>query len=390
MKKRRISPNLTFLRNNYLQGTSGVILEGSSRSTKTWSGIDFLLWLCSFNQNLVINIIKETHASFKTTLYNDFNRRLPMYGLASPFADKKEVSSFSLYGNRVNLLGADNAAKFHGAGCDVFWINEALDVSQDIFDQSEMRCRKFWFMDYNPKVTDHWIFERVEPRDDAKLLKTTFVDNPYISAPEKRKILSYNPNNPENVRQGTADDYMWNVYGLGLRSAPEGLIFQHVTWIEKFPENCEHVYWGLDFGYTNSPTVLGRAGIIGNDLFAECLFYEPTPSINELLPVLRTYCPNETVWADPSGDSGGRGMISLSRRNGFRVLAASTFPGSIKYGISLIKKFKIHLVDHPAVRKEQSNYRYREVQGIRLDEPVDDHNHFWDQLRMSLMSNIRK
>jgi hypothetical protein len=90
-----------------------------------------------------------------------------MYGLASPFADKKEVSSFSLFGNRINLLGADNAAKFHGAGCDVFWINEALDVSQDIFDQSEMRCRKFWFMDYNPKVTDHWIFERVEPRDDA-------------------------------------------------------------------------------------------------------------------------------------------------------------------------------------------------------------------------------
>jgi hypothetical protein len=83
-------------------------------------------------------------------------------------------------------------------------------------------------------------------------------------------------------------------------------------------------------------------------------------------------------------------MISISRRNGFRVLAANTFPGSIKYGISLIKKFKVHLVDHPAVRKEQSNYRFREVQGIRLDEPVDDHNHFWDQLRMSLMSNIRK
>jgi len=72
---------------------------------------------------------------------------------------------------------------------------------------------------------------------------------------------------------------MWNVYGLGLRSAPEGLVFQHVTWVKEFPAKIERVYYGLDFGYTNSPSVQPRLAWWGPDLYAQKLFYIPTPSI---------------------------------------------------------------------------------------------------------------
>lgn len=378
------NPNLRFLHHSYNSGKRGVLLEGSSRSGKTWDSIDFLILLCLVEDSATINILKETYNSFKTTLFDDFNRRLPDYGLISPFANKQEVHTFKIFNNKINLLGADDASKFHGASCDYFWCNEMLDISKDIFDQSEQRCRKFWWGDYNPKTTDHWVFSNVEGRADVGLLKTTFMDNPRISKAERSKILSYQPT-PENIKQGTADDYMWNVYGLGLRSTPEGLIFQHVEWIDDFPENCERVYFGLDFGYTNSPSALVKVGLQGRDLYAKCLFYSPTESPTELIPVLNAHCGKFPIYADPSG----RGMIAILRREGFNVVATNTYPGSIKTGISLIKTHKIHLVNHPAAKKEQANYKYRTVDGQPTDDPIDDFNHFWDAVRMVVISNIR-
>jgi len=376
------NPNLRFLHDSLHAGKRGVLLEGSSRSGKTWDSIDFLVYLCSVVEtSATINIIKETYNSFKTTLYDDFNRRLPDYGIQSPFADRKEVASFKLFGNKINLLGAEDESKFHGASCDYFWCNEMLDVSRAVFDQSEQRCRKFWWGDYNPKATDHWVFENVERRADIGFLKTTFRDNPRISIAEKRKIESYEPT-PENIEQGTADDYMWNVYGLGIRSAPEGLIFQHVTWIKDFPKEIEQVYFGLDFGYTNSPSALVKVGRAGMDLYAECLFYAPTESPSQLVAPLSEYCKDATIWADPSG----RGMTAILRRDGFRVMNTNTYPGSIKAGISRMKDFKLHFVDGPALRKEQANYKYRTVNGKRLDDPIDDHNHAMDGIRMVVLS----
>jgi phage terminase large subunit len=383
---RLVNPNLKFLCQEYNRGQRGVILEGSSRSGKTWSAIDFIVWLASKKETgATVNIIKETYKSFKTTLYDDFNRRLPMYGIASPFRDRQEVATFKLFGNKINLLGADSESVAHGVSCDYFYINEALDVSKGIFDQSEMRCRKFWFMDYNPKFTDHWIFDNVQPRHDVSFLKTTFRDNPFVSQAERTKIESYEPNE-KNIQQGTADEYMWNVYGLGLRSAPEGLIFQHVTYIDKFPTDVDPVYYGIDFGFTQSPTAIVKLATKGVNLFAECLHYGPTPSgSNEIVPLLKNLVGKKPIWAD----SAEPGIISDCSQAGLKVFAAAKYPGSIKHGLTTLKKYKLHFVDHPAIRKEQSNYKYREIHGIKLDEPIDDFNHFFDALRYAAISNLK-
>lgn len=374
------SPNLLHLHKCFSEpDITGAVLEGSSRSIKTWSGIDFLVWYAATREHKTANIIKETYNSFKTTLYDDFNRRLPAFGLQSPFAERQEVSSFSLLGNKVNLIGADSYKE--GTTCDIFFCNEMLDIPQTVFNQAEQRCREFWWGDYNPKTTEHWVFDKLDKRPDVKFLKTTFADNPYIAAVEKRKILSYDPNNKENVRNGTADDFMWNVYGLGIRSAPEGLVFQHVTWVKQFPHDCERVYYGIDWGYTNDPTCLMKIGVMGKNLFAQVLHYAPTPSWVEVEPVLKIVGKGPTIWADPSGEYGERYLITLARKNGYRCIAYNAYPGSIRAGISILKNYKIHLIDCPEWRKEQGGYKFREVNGIRLDEPVDANNHAWDATR---------
>lgn len=396
--ERRINPNLRILaewhkeglpdpENPHLGGKSGGLLEGSSRSGKTISSVDFIIRLCTkAKRPLTINVFKKTYNSFKTTLYIDFSKRLQDFGLDDPFAGKKEVSSFFILGSKITFIGADSSDEtILGASCDYAYFNEMLDIPQHIFDQVEMRCERFWWGDYNPKTTVHWVYDKIQRRKDVGFLRTTFKDNPWIPQAQKRKILSYCPYHPDdehlpekqrrphpvNVEAGTADDYMWNVYGLGLRSAPEGLIFQHVTWIEHFPENIENIYYGSDIGYTQSPSTLVKMGVNGDNMYLELLHYGPTPSSNEYIPIIREFNPGGITWAD----SAEPGYIIDCGQVGLTVIGVKKFPGSIKYGISLMKKYKIHLVDCPEWRDEQANYKYREINGVRFDDPVDDFNH---------------
>lgn len=379
-----INKNLKALITYYNQGYKGVVLEGSSRSGKTFAGVDFQLYLSSVEkQKLIINNVRETYNSFKTTLFDDFDKRLNQIGLYSPFSNK-DVQTFNLMGNKVNFIGADKVGKVHGAGSDFFFINEALEgISRQFFDQLEQRCRKFWWMDYNPSVSDHWIFE-LEKRPDVKFVRSTFIDNPFISKNEKTKILSYEPNEI-NILNGTADDYMWQVYGLGLRSSPEGLVFKNVTIIDQLPENYESEWFGIDFGFTHDPTAIVQVRKQGNNLYAKLLIYKPIDNGLLLSQIVEQIGKQHIYWADTA--DGEEGMISSLRRYGFSVYPVNKYPGSIKTGIDIMKRFKLHVVRDVDAQKEINNYKWRKINGISLNEPIDAFNHFWDAFRYAVMSN---
>lgn len=392
MVDRKINKNFAFLvQQEKNESTSGALLEGSSRSGKTISGVDFCVYIGTrLGTGYTINILKETYNSFKTTLYDDFNKRLIAFGIPSPFEKSKEVSTFNLLGNKVNLIGADKESKFLGASCDYLWMNEMLDIDNSIFDQSEMRCRKFWWGDYNPKMTEHWVFNKVMKRDDVRWLHSTFNDNPFISDMERKKILSYEPTE-YNRTQGTVDEYKWKVYGLGIRAAMEGLVFKKVTWINEFPEDCEFETYGLDFGYTNDPSALVRIGAKRNlegrwQLFLKKMLYVPTENPAELAELVLSILPEgKHIWCD----SADPGMIADLKMYGIPAYGVYKFHGSIVYGINLINKFDLHIVRDPDFRKEQENYKYKEIQGIKLNEPDDKHNHLWDATRYGVLSELR-
>lgn len=391
--------NLEFLLSNFdfqksrEQIKQGFVLEGGSGSAKTYDIIQFLLLYCQHykNHNKDILIFRDTLSELKKTVYKDFKKILLMYGFYNEAHDiLSPPIHYKLFGNVIYFSGLDVMGA-HGERHDLIWGNEGVGkngsqgIQKDAFKQLNQRCNEAFILDYNPVVTDHWIYDDIIPREDTKFFKSTLLTNPFLPRGQRDEILKYEPTE-YNIQHGTADDYLWNVYGLGLRSAPEGLIFQHVTWIDKFPDNIEQVYYGLDFGYTQSPTALTKIGVVGDKLYADCLYYGPTPSQNELIPIVRQFCPDQRIMAD----SADPGTISAMRHAGLQVYGVNKFPNSIKFGISLLKKYKLHFVDRPHVRKEQSNYKYREINGIRLDEPIDDHNHFFDSIRYSAISNLRR
>lgn len=439
------NPNYTFLADAYskqkyvkmlddndeeidvlIDGKRGIVLEGSSRSGKTYSAIDFIVYLGLFEPRPVtINILKETYNSFKTTLFDDFKERLDYYDLPNPF-NNQDVHSFKINRSKVNLIGADKTGKdgkFHGAGCDFLYINESLDVAKNIFDQSEMRCRKFWFMDYNPSVTEHYVFKNVVTRSDVGLLRTTFKDNPHVSTPERNKILSYEPwlpgsytveNNeiwynseivddknqppphPVNVESGQADEFMWKVYGLGLRGAMKGVIFKKVFWIDEMP-SMAYTY-GIDFGFTTDPTAIVRYCEDDKNIYYELLWYAPIDNPDEINATLlalgvEKYIP---ITADSSdkyiNHTGSYEMVSALYDMGWEISKVSK-TNSVMFWLTSMKRKKIHIVRpknevlHQSAKKEVENYRFKEVNGILINQPIDKFNHMHDSARYCHMSH---
>jgi len=387
---RQIPKNLRFLCENWNdKDISGVCLEGSSGSRKTFSIIDFIIYTSTF-EPVRVNIVKETYNSFKTTLYGDFAKRLEELQIKNPFSYVKDISTWNFCGSKINFLGADSPDKFTGR-CDILWGNELLDIPKEVWRQARQRCERFWIGDWNPKTTDHYVFD-FEKRTDVKFLRTTFRDNPFIPEISRNEILAYEPT-PQNIEHGTADEYMWKVYGLGERAARSGLVHPNVTWVNDFPTDCEKIGYGCDFGWTNSPTAIVRAGNKGNDLFVELLYYKPTPRAAELIEAVKLFVPEDGHITCDSSDSNakneGVSYIMEMRRAGINALPARKFPGSVKVGIELINKHNLFYVRNVDLRKEQENRVWRYVGGIPLNEPEKGNDHAHDALAYCLQTDFR-
>jgi len=399
-----------------LDGKRGAGLEGSSRSGKTWSSVDIIIYIClHIETNCVINIVKETYNEFKTTLYNDFKQRMEYFGLPHPF-DNQEVKSFRIGKNKINFIGADKANKFHGAQCDYLWLNEPLGIIKAVFDQAEMRCKKFWWFDYNPSVTEHFIFNSILTRPDIGFLRTTFLDNPKLSIQERNKILSYEPwlpgsyqvldnlimyrgkevgkdnyppPHPNNIDNGTADEFMWKVYGLGLRGSMRGVIFPLINWIDEFPSHISHIH-ANDFGFTTDPNALVKYAEDTTNIYIELLSYEPIETPDALASYFDTIgidkkLPLPCDSADKyTGQQGTVEMVTGLRKLGYFNAFKISKTKTVMFWLNSMKTKRIHIVRnhlYKHAKVEAENYRIREINGTPINEPLDQFNHMWDAAR---------
>lgn len=408
-----------------ISGYRGCALEGSSRSGKTWSGVDIIIWLCLYvEKSCTINIYRETYNEFKTTLYDDFKRRLDDYALPNPFHNAKEVKSFRIGKSTIYFLGDGK----HGGGCDYAFFNEIMFINNSVFDQTEMRCRKFWWADYNPSVTDHWFFDKVISRPDVGFLRTTYLDNRFVSIQERNKILSYDPWLPEsyivkdenilcynkisgkvepisktnqppphptNVANGTADEFLHKVYGLGLRGAMKGVIFSSVTYIEEFPKDAAYTY-ANDFGFTTDPNALVKYAEDNYNIWVELLAYQPIENPEELSDYFEKVGveKNTPIACDSSDKYTGenKGTVEMVRglkKHGWKAFKISKTK-SVMFWLNSMKAKKIHIVKNSLyhfAKKEQQNYRMKEINGIAINQPIDAYNHFWDACRYGHISH---
>jgi phage terminase large subunit len=383
------------------------VLEGGSGSSKTWSVIQYLIDYCRYHQgeNKRILVTRQKLTWLKLSALADFKRILLLMDIWDKKDFNKSESYYSLWGNIIYFTGLDEPQKVHGPRWDFFWGNEAIELSYEDCRQVMMRTNDIIVFDYNPNVTDHWIYDRVIPRDDCTFLQSTQLNNPYLPAEQRKEILSYEETE-FNISQGTADKQLWEIYGLGNRANIEGVIFTKIRFVESMPEqyDCKWTAYGLDFGYVNNPTAVIRVSLYRGELWLQELIYEPglvnvpiadstghvEPNISDELARVGLSKLNDEIYAD----SAEKKSIMEIELYDWLIFRAKKGPGSVVEGIDILKRFKLNILESSMkMKKEAQNYKWmldpKDKEGKRyLNKPVDRFNHGWDAIRYVAMEKI--
>ena len=377
------------LMNAYLSKKYNVfVLEGSSRSSKTHSIIQFWIQYAQNNlgkkKRVAICRLKGTWLS--ATILFDFVSVLSDYGLYNEKDHNKTNKIYTLFDTEFWFMGLDDAQKVHGFESDAFHINEAIEAGYDDYAQLMQRCKGFGILDYNPSEEEHWIYDKILKREKTWYSHSTFRKNKFISTNARNQILSYEPTE-ENYKNGTADKRKWDIYGLGKRAKIEGLVFEDFTIVKEIPSMATQ-FQGLDFGYTNDVTALENVGIWKgeNSLYMDEICYKTHMSTSDIISTLKEHNGKRKIWSESADPR----LVNEIHNSGFNIHAVQKYPGSVKAGIDKMKSMRLFVTESSLnIIKEFKNYTYKQDKnGVWLNEPIDAWNHSIDGSRYVVLEEV--
>jgi phage terminase large subunit len=334
----KANPNFTFLKNN-VPKQRFTLLQGGTRSGKTFSTIYYFIWLCENYSGLEIDIVRDTFTALKSTVWKDFKQVLVKHNLYHPNNHNKTDKFYNLNGNIISYYGADDPGKIHGRARDFLWLNEANQLDEETIDQLFPRTRHKIIADYNPAMpSEHWLDSYI---DDYPPCITTYKDNPHLT---KEQVL--------DIERKKNNAYWWAVYGTGNRTKPTGVIFNNWD-VGEFDESLPYIL-GMDFGYVNDESTLVKIAVDKRNLFAEELLYEKGLSTDEIVNRLgMLITKNDLIVADNAEPR----LIAEIRAKGFNIVPCTKGADSIRLGLVKMMDYKIVVTPESRnLQKELSNY----------------------------------
>jgi phage terminase large subunit len=354
----KANPNFDYLHEKILEQRV-TLLQGGTRSGKTYSTILFLIDYCLLYNGMEIDIVRDTFTALKATAWKDFKDVLTSCNLYHDKHHNKTDHTYTLNGNTISYYGADTPDKIHGRSRDILWINEAHQFPQETIDQLFPRTRHRIICDYNPALgLEHWLDPYIEKYPP---LITTYKDNPYLT-----------PAQIEDIESRKNNAYWWQIYGSGERANRQGAIFTNWS-VGNFDTSLPYAY-GQDYGFTIDPTTLVRVAVDEKQkiIYADELLYSTEPmgldaivNANKQL-ILK---PNDLIIADSAEPR----LIDDLKKKGLNIQGCEKGQGSVSAGISAMQDYKIIITERSHnLRKELSNYIWNDKKaGI----PVDAFNH---------------
>ena len=355
-----------------------IINQGGTRSGKTFNILLYIIfYYCLNNSNKTITICRKTYPALRATVLRDFINILREHNLYSEDNHNKSSSEYNLFGNLIEFISLDQPVKVRGRKRHLLFINEANELFWEDWQQLLFRTSDKIILDYNPSEEYHWIYDKIIPREDAKFLKTTYKDNPFL----EQSLID------EIERLKYTDEQYWQIYGLGEKGISKATIFNYVE-CNQVPFEAEVVSFGMDFGFTNDPTALVKVSKLDNNLYIEELLYRTMMTTGDIHNFLKGKVNREPIYADSSEPR----IIEELRRMGWSIRASLKGRDSVNAGIDLLKRFKIHIhKDSTNAIQEFRNYKWLEDKTGKLtNKPEDKNNHIADAVRYATYSILSK
>jgi phage terminase large subunit len=359
------------------EGYTTVSLQGSSRSSKTYNTLIWLIIYCLKHPNTRLSIVRATLPAIKGSVFIDFKEILMnMLLFDEKQLNKTELTYHFSNGSWVEFFSTDSEQKLRGRKRDILFVNEANELNFIEWQQLKMRTTQLAIIDYNPSFTDeHWLCQ-LNKDSRTKHIITTYRDNPFLEQTVIDEIESLRHKN----------ESLWKIYGLGLQADIEGLIFKNVTIIDEIPAYVKKRWGAIDFGYSNDPTAICEVALHDNTLYIDEKCYQTQMLSSDIIRVLKAKCSHLKIISESADPR----LIQEIYRAGINIHPVKKFQGSVEAGIIKMLEYGICLTknSYNAI-KEFKNYTYRQdKEGKWLNEPIDAYNHAIDATRYVVMSEL--
>ena len=354
------------------------ILQGGTRSGKSYSALQWILVKALSEPNMVFSIVRKSFPSMRVSIMRDWVGILKDLDIwdENRWSATEHIYTFD-NGSMVEFMSIDSSEKRKGSARDYLFVDEANELSREDWFQLFIRTRKKSIIAYNPSFgTNNYIFTEIQTHPEADLYISTFRDNPYLEKQLVEEIERLKEINPE----------YYKIYGMGMPGNNIGTIFS-INLIEEVPENAEFVAFGLDYGFTVDPTSLVAIWKRDKDLFIDELIYEKgmvTSDISQRLADLEV--GREEIWADSAEPRLNEELYRL----GFNVKGVRKGKDSIKLGIDLMMQYRLVVTKRSKnIVKEFGEYVWMvDKNGNFENIPVDYSNHAIDAIRYVCMERL--
>lgn len=319
-------------------------------------------------------VARRYYSTIQNSVYAELLSVIGQWGLRDCFHATRSPFSIvnKITGVEFIFIGLDDVEKIKSVrGIDRGWIEEATELKMmSILDQLRLRLRGFkfvqWTLSYNPTNVNHWLNKEIhEKRPEGHfILKTTYRDN--------EKLLAVQPHYADTIEamKITNPNY-YRVYGLGMWGVDsEGLIYPNYNTTPELPvpPQC----YGLDLGW-NDPCVLVAIAVTdeqGKDrrqLYWDERLYESRLGSSDLPKRLNDLNISKKI--PIISDTNSPDHINELRKAGYWVIEADKGKGSVELGISIVKKYDLHITaGSKNTFKEIQNYSWKNKNGRWLDE----------------------
>ena len=359
----------------YRSKTRITCLQGGTRSSKTYSLCQLFIVKCLEDTGRTFTIVRKTLPALKGTAYRDVLNILKDMELYSEENHNKSELSYLLNGNLIEFISVDQPQKIRGRKRDYLWLNEANELTYEDWTQLILRTTEQIYLDYNPSDPYSWIYEKVQTRDDCTFIKSTYKANPFLDEDTIAEIERLKDIDP---------DY-WRVYGLGEIGSIQTMIFRNFNLVDDVQGRL--IGYGLDFGFTNSPTALVEVRQLDDNLYIKELLYEKRLTNTDLANKLKEFGISRQ--SEIIGDSAEPKSIEEIYRQGFNIKPAKKGAG-IHLGLDIMRRYKLHITkDSLNAIKEFRGYKWStDKNGDVLNTPVKVNDHLIDATRYLCLNKL--
>ena len=381
-----------------------IVNSGGSRSSKTFSLLQIFSIKLQMFKNYKITCYRNLRVDAIDTMYKDFEKIVDLTpGYEKVFKKNIKDAYFrnKKNGSTIYFAGTEKVSKALGTGNDEIFLNEISEFPEPVFDQLDQRCRNRVWIDYNPSK-QFWV-EKYRKNEDAIFIHSTYKDNQFLTEGIIKKLESYNPYeegstyvewfdgvgklmykgkpvtrnnlpppNIVNVKNGTADRYLYEVYCLGIGSEKLNRVL--TGWRKCTPAYFKNLpyksYFGLDFGIS-APTAMSEVKYDGDRTFyVRQRLYRPSSTMG--MPLYQ-YIKDKIGIASNDlivADSAKATMITDLQVGGLMAVGALKGAGSINRRLTQLQSFSVvYTTDSGDLENEYENYSYKiDRYGLVTDE----------------------